>query len=308
MGLNWIKRLRRTLERLAPTELANKDAVEPKAAGGTCPSTLLDEYVSAFPSAQNAVDLVAGWNHALPAFTGAVTGSNIPMFADARMDWCVEQFGTIAGRRVLELGPLEGAHTYMLHQHGPAIIHAIEANKLSFMRCLIVRQLLALDRAQFMLGDFQKWLERNAERYDLIVGSGVLYHMSDPVHLLRLMAEHTDAVYLWTHYFGDHAMPTGDPRRGAFSGEVKTVEFQGKTIRLHRRSYHQAWRNKAFCGGMQDEHYWMERDQILAVLGMLGFADVRLGHDAPDHPNGPSISIFARRPIGSAEGASSIRS
>lgn len=256
--------------------------------------SVLDEYVSSIPSAQNAVDLIAGWNHALPPQAGAVAGSAV-FYEDSRINWCIKQFGNLNGLRILELGPLEGAHTYMLHQQNPALIHAVEANKLSFLRCLVAKQLLELDKAHFMIGDFQKWLEFVPERYDLIVASGVLYHMTDPARLLELMADRSDALYIWTHYFSEEAMPLGDIRRGAFSGAVKVKRFKDFEVRLHARSYHGAWRNKAFCGGMHDEHYWMEKNQILEVLKHLGFDDVRPDHDSPDHPNGPSFSIFAQR-------------
>ena len=46
---------------------------------------------------------------------------------------------------------------------------------------------------------------------------------------------------------------------------------------------------------MYDRHFWMEKEQILAVLGALGFDDVRVAHDDPAHPGGPSCCIFARR-------------
>ena len=121
-------------------------------------SLLLDEYVDVMPSPQNAVDLVPGWKHALPREIDVSAGS-LKMYSDPRVTWALEQFGSISGRRILELGPLEASHTYMLHKQGPAVIHAIEANKLSFMRCLIAKNLLGLDSAQFMLGDFHKWLE-----------------------------------------------------------------------------------------------------------------------------------------------------
>lgn len=255
---------------------------------------VLDEYVSSMPSAQNAVDLVAGWNHALPPEAGAVAGAAF-MYADARIEWCLEQFGSTKGCQILELGPLEGLHTYMLHRHDPALIRAVEANKLSFMRCLITKELLGLTKAHFMLGDFQKWLEFSSERYDLIVASGVLYHMINPVRLLELMSNRADSLYLWTHYFSETSMLPGDLRRGAFSGKIETVDYKGLDIRLHRRSYHGAWHDKAFCGGMHDEHSWMEKEQILEVLNRLGYKDVRVAHDAADHPNGPSISIFASR-------------
>jgi hypothetical protein len=254
----------------------------------------LNDYVDALPSPQNAVDCVPGWNHALPPECGTFAGPMIS-YEDARIRWCLSQFGSIADSHVLELGPLEGMHTYMLHQHKPAEICCIEANRLSFIRCLIVKELLRLDRARFLLGDFQKWLQHVDERYDLIVASGVLYHMVDPVRLLELMSLRSDAIYIWTHYFSEVAMPEGDPRRGAFSGRVQIRMLQGVPIRLHHRSYHEAWRSKSFCGGMYDKHSWMERDQILAVLAELGFDDIRIAHDAPNHEGGPSLSIFARR-------------
>lgn len=271
---------------------ATVHAAQPLPAGQ---QSLFDEYVDALPSAQNAVNLIPGWNHALPPEAGAVTNAPIVLYADPRIEWCVEQCGGIKGRSVLELGPLEASHTFMLHKHEPASICAVEANKLSFMRCLIVKELLHLSRAQFMLGDFHKWLEQMPRRYDLIVASGVLYHMINPVRLIELMAHRSHTLYLWTHYFSDVAMPSGDARRGAFSGEVEEFPYHGLTVRLHKRSYHGAWRNKAFCGGMHDEHSWMELDQILAVLSVLGFHDIRTAHEMTDHPNGPSLSIFATR-------------
>ena len=60
-------------------------------------------------------------------------------------------------------------------------------------------------------------------------------------------------------------------------------------------------RNLVFCGGPEDLHYWMEKTAIVEVLRSLGFDDVRLTHDQPEHPNGPAVSIFARR---SARGVS----
>jgi hypothetical protein len=138
-------------------------------------------------------------------------------------------------------------------------------------------------------------LEQIDISYDLIVASGVLYHMRDPVRLLELIASRTKAIYLWTHYFSAEVMPKGDPRRGAFSGVVQTVDFRGLQVKLHERSYHGAWKSNAYCGGIVDRHYWMERGDIEDVLRRLGFTDIRTTHDHHDQANGPSISIFARR-------------
>jgi hypothetical protein len=262
----------------------------------TSANLVLDEYVVGMPSAQNAIDALPGWNQALPPAANVVAGSGA-FYQDPRIVWAIEQFGSIEGRRILELGPLEAAHTWLLEQHRPEELDAVEANKLSYLRCLVVKEILGLRKARFHLGDFSRWLEQADRRYDFLVASGVLYHMDDPIRLLELIATRTDAFYLWTHYVSDEAMPVGDPRRGALVGAVEIRESHGVCVRLYRRSYYGAWRSKSFCGGIHDLHRWIERDDILALVRALGFDDVRLAHDEPNHQNGPSFSVYARRTV-----------
>jgi hypothetical protein len=258
------------------------------------PPLALDNYVEGPPSAQNAVDALAGWNMALPVETGAIAGA-APFYNDPRILWAIEQYGPLEGRKVLELGPLEASHTYMLEQRRPASLLAIEANRLSFLRCLVVKELLGLRIARFQLGNFAPWFETATGRFDFIVASGVLYHMADPVRLLELLAERTDSLYIWTHYASDKAMPPGDARRQAFVGEPEVVASHGVSVRCFKRSYWGAWKDKSFCGGLYDLHRWIDRDDMLRLLGALGFDDIRVAHDEPDHKNGPALSIFARR-------------
>lgn len=257
-------------------------------------SDVLDHYVSGFPSKQNAIDSVPGWTGAMPPETG-LTAGRAALFADTRIAWLLRDCYPIEGKTVLELGPLEGFHTYMLEKAGAAHIDAIEANALAFVRCLITKEVLGLNRANFHLGDFLKWLEQGDTSYDLIVASGVLYHSHDPVHLLELIASKAQSLFLWTHYFDDAAMPKGDLRRVPFSERVETREAHGVAVRLHERSYYKAWRDPSFCGGIQDRHFWIDRADILALLKACGFDRIEIAHEEPDHVNGPSFSIFAHR-------------
>src|SRR5262249_16817371 len=143
------------------------------------------------------------------------------LYADDRLDWALRSFGSIEGKTILEVGPLEGMHTYMLHRQRPARIDAIEANRLCFLRCLVTRQILDISSASFLLGDIQAWLTDHEEVYDFAIASGVLYHMADPGEFLRLLASRANAVFIWTHFFLEEAMPKGDVRRNPFSGKVE---------------------------------------------------------------------------------------
>ncbi|GMG80814.1 hypothetical protein LNKW23_00260 [Paralimibaculum aggregatum] len=263
---------------------------------------LFDRYVATPPSAQNAVDAVPGWRTALPPETGAEAGT-LGLMSDSRIAWALERLGGVAGARVLELGPLDGGHTAMLHAAGAARVDAIEGNRLAFLRCLIAKELLGLDRAHFHHGDFAAGLGSADGRYDLVLASGVLYHMADPAALLARLAAVTDRLYLWTHLFDAAAMPEGDPRRGAFTGRVLEAAHGGVPLRLHERGYLGSERKAAFCGGPRDRHVWMERGGLMALLGALGFDRLEIAHDDPAAEGGPALSVLATRSRGPAAGA-----
>lgn len=267
-------------------------------------TTLLAEYVTTVPTPQNAVDCVPGWNTSLPPEVGAVAGSSYHYFNDPRIYWLAALHGALTGASVLELGPLEASHTIMLHRLGAASIDAVEANRLAFLRCLIVKELVGLPNARFHLGDFVAYVGTVPKRYDLVVASGVLYHLADPISFVETLAARTDALYIWTHYLDDRAMPVGDPRRGAFVGDIRTTNRNGVPIRTIQRSYHESWTNAAFCGGVSDDHVWIYRDDLLKLLAAVGLDDIHIEHDEPAHASGPACSIYARRKSGAPAGKS----
>jgi SAM-dependent methyltransferase len=154
----------------------------------------LAEYAKIKPDAQNAFDLFTGsWS---TKFDDAVTRGTFDGLHDPRIVWLSEQFD-LGSKRVLELGPLEAAHTAMLERAGADVL-AIEANKGAFLRCLVAKNHLGL-RARFLLGDFELH-DFGVDSFDLIVASGVLYHMRDPAKLLQRLSLASKRLFLWTHY------------------------------------------------------------------------------------------------------------
>lgn len=247
----------------------------------TTAQDLFASYEESFPSQQNAVDLIPGWSTAFPT-EFALKAGNLPLFADARIHWAIEQFGDLKGSRVLELGPLEAAHTTMLNAAG-AHVEAIEANKLAYLKCLISKEVYQLSNTRFYLGDFVQWLEKTDTTYDLIIASGVLYHMRDPLRLLQAMVKRTRTIYLWTVCIeNDELQPT----------KIETIN--GVPARLYARHYGPGKENQSFCGGMVDRPYWMHRNDILAVLKSFGFSNITIAHEEPEHLHGPCFSIFAK--------------
>jgi hypothetical protein len=255
---------------------------------------IFDQYEQGKPDHQNAIDALPGWNSAFPVALNLNAGKH-HLYADDRIDWALRSFGSIEGKKILEVGPLEGMHTYMLHREHPARIDAIEANRLCFLRCLVTRQILDINTASFLLGDIQAWLTDHDEVYDFAIASGVLYHMADPGEFLRLLASRANAVFIWTHFFLEEAMPAGDVRRNPFSGKVETKMIEGIPVRYYERSYQHANSNASFCGGMKDRHFWMHRDDILTLLEKLGYSDIVIRDQNFGHSGGPCFSLLARK-------------
>jgi SAM-dependent methyltransferase len=232
------------------------------------------------PSDQNAVDVIPGWSSAFPAELNLRAGK-LPLFSDNRIAWAIERFGDLNGRHVLELGPLEGAHTFALTQAG-ASVDAVEGNQLAYLKCLITREIMGFQNAKFFLGDFVLWLEDGEKTYDFIVACGVLYHMTDPLRLLRNIAKRTNTVYIWTVGVDDNREPS------------ERVDFMGVSVRLYEVPYGK--RSVEYCGGLSRSARWINCEDLVGVLDALGFGTLVTAHqEKVSELQIPSFSIFAKR-------------
>ncbi|HTI67053.1 MAG TPA: DUF1698 domain-containing protein [Caulobacteraceae bacterium] len=240
------------------------------------------------PSVQNAVDLFEGqWATDLSDVLPGIEAGPHRMFTDHRPRQAAERLGTagrIDGLSVLELGPLEGAHTWQLEQLGAAEVLGVEANATAFLKCLVVKEALGSARSRFMLGDFSEFLRGGGRRFDLIFASGVLYHMADPLDLVALICAASDRCFVWTHYYDPARCPDRTPHAASLGGYEAVY---------HRRPYDP--KGGRFWGGNRDIASWMDRDAILGAFRHFGLDRVEVIEEAPDHVNGPAFTFVARR-------------
>lgn len=114
---------------------------------------ILDSYVKNAPSDQNAIDIFPGeWASMFPPPFNTLKAGGIPLFQDSRVAWAFERLGGVVGQNVLELGPLEGGHSYMLELAGAASVIAIEANTRAYLKCLVVKEIFNLCEPGFCAG------------------------------------------------------------------------------------------------------------------------------------------------------------
>jgi hypothetical protein len=187
---------------------------------------------------------------------------------------------------ILELGPLEGAHTYQLAKFGADSILAIEANAEAFLKCLIVKEILQTPRCRFLLGDCLKFLQESKDSFDLIFCSGILYHMENPFELIKAISAHTDRVFLWTHYYDPNICV--EPER-----HPKQLDCDGLEFTFYEHVYGDVDYAK-FWGGNKRTASWLGREDIERCFRHFGY-ELTVHEDNRVHGGGPCITATALR-------------
>jgi hypothetical protein len=233
-------------------------------------------YTSKPPSVQGTLDLFRGeWACRMPQELGAVTAGKAGAFDDdPRVPWAIEQFKgfglPIESSHVLELGPLEGAHTWQLSNAGALSVTSIESHERAFLKCLVVKELLGIQRVNFLYGDAIEYLKANDRQFDICFASGILYHLANPVELIELASRWCRGIFLWTHYW-DPEFNARHPQAGGGRGEAQKVSHACFEHTLHHHEYGSRDSYSTFWGGSSGHANWMERDEILHALSFFGF-------------------------------------
>lgn len=256
-------------------------------------------FFDVVPGDQNALDLFAGeWSSQPPAGRPGLKAGGTPLFDDHRILWAQDRLvdlgleGGFAGRDVLELGPLEGGQSYMIDRLGAKSVTAIEANARAYLKCLVAKETFGMPRVRFRLGDGVAHLRTTTERYDIAVACGILYHLTNPVELIDLLAQRCNALVLWTVYH-DPEFVARNPVPGAKFSEALPMDYGGFQHTVHRFNYGPSLDWKGFCGGGDAYSYWLEKPAILAALERFGFTAIK----SEQHPNvhGSALILVARK-------------
>ena len=174
----------------------------------------------------------------------------------------------LAGLRVLDLGCGEGLYALEFAQAG-AQVTAIEGRDANLARCEFARRALALPGVRFLKGDVREVSLASHGRFDLILCSGILYHLDRPacfrlLHALKPMCE-GGALLVDT--------------RVALQPEVEAVHaglsYWGSLYREHAADASPAQKAADTGASLDNEHsFWFTRFALANYLLDLGFTSV----------------------------------
>lgn len=253
---------------------------------------MLDIMETGYPCAQNAVNLFQpNWATVFPDSLGLKNSGHAVLFEDSRINWSIEKFGSLEGKKVLELGFLEGAHSYILDRQNPRELTCIDANSMAYLKALTVKEIMGMKTAKFLLGDFNKYLE-STEKWDYIYACGVLYHMKNPLELLMNICKNTDNVYIWTHYFDKKMLEDAEiaPR---FQEDAELSSGDFKCVG-RKHDYMSDLNQGKFLGGTNNYSVWLERQDIFDCLAHFGLKNIEIQFDNK-HEQLPNFSFIAKK-------------
>jgi hypothetical protein len=253
-----------------------------------------DNFVTIAPSPQTAIDAAPDiWVSRFPDPLSDVHAGDAELFSDNRISWAFDRLGGVDGKTVIDLGPLEGAHSYMAQVAGASRVVGVEGNKAAYIKCLITKGLLNLDRCSFVCGDAIQYLETTPTRFDLCIACGILYHMTEPVRLIDLIGGSARRLTIWTHVYHEQALQNKGLAE-KLSSQQEAV-YKGFYHHVYRHDYNYGRRLAGFYGGTSTYSNWLSRDDLLRALEHFGWTNIEVAFDDLSHPNGPALALVATR-------------
>jgi protein-L-isoaspartate O-methyltransferase len=199
-------------------------------------------------------------------------GGGISAVGDVR----VEQFFHFAPnpRTILELGSLEGAHTFILAQHpGVERVVAIEGREANLRKARFVQGHLEIQNIEFIQANLETADLTDFGKFEAVFCSGLLYHLPEPWKLIEQLAKIAPLLFVWTQYAAEQqAADVGHGLRGKIHTEGGPDEP---------------------LSGMSRSATWLTLSSLREVVARAGYKRFEIIRDDVSHQNGPAVTFGA---------------
>jgi hypothetical protein len=130
----------------------------------------------------------------------------------------------LTGKRIIEFGPMEGAHTAALVNLGAAHVTSIEARAVSFIKTMIARYCFKWQNVSLIMDDFHNADDQKYGRFDLAFAHGVYYHSLAPFFFFENLISLSDNIFVGGYCTGP-----------CITGErLETLEYEGRKFPARR--------------------------------------------------------------------------
>ncbi|MBI3921748.1 MAG: class I SAM-dependent methyltransferase [Armatimonadetes bacterium] len=186
-------------------------------------------------------------------------------------------YSSLRGVRILDLACLEGLYAVELARRGATTV-GIEVREANVMKAVFARNALGLKRCSIVQDDVRNLSAGKFGSFDVVICSGILYHLAlpDSLRLLEAMYEvTTHLVVINTH------VALGNLKENPHDlGELVTVEHGDKSYRgRYYREFPSEWSQEdklrhLWAALDNDQSFWFTRQSLYDSLFQSGFAAV----------------------------------
>jgi SAM-dependent methyltransferase len=211
------------------------------------------------------------WTYDIPLAPGVWTRGNegIP---HTRLRRLVQVVADLAGKpladlRVLDLGCLEGIMAMELASHGARAV-GVEIREAHVTKARFCKDALDLPRVEFRQDDARNVSEASYGRFDVVLCSGLLYHLpaADAASLLERLAGMAERLLVI-----DTHVALRPRQRFVFQGE----EYWGKPYREHADDATGEEKSRAQWASADNvTSFWFTRPSLVNLLDKVGFSSV----------------------------------
>lgn len=198
-------------------------------------------------------------------------GGHVSAIGDVR----IEQFHRFApeAETILELGALEGAHTFMLAQRAEVKrVLALEGRAANIRKAEFLKGLFGVQNAEFAQANLETD-SLDVGKFDAVFCSGLLYHLPEPWKLIERLPSIAPKLFLWTMYSEDR---TADLVVDGYRG--RRVNEGGADEPL---------------SGLSSYSLWITLGSLIEALTRSGYGRVEIIRNDLTHPAGYAITLGA---------------
>ncbi|MBN8608773.1 MAG: class I SAM-dependent methyltransferase [Caulobacterales bacterium] len=190
-----------------------------------------------------------------------------------RATWIAQlaEFGLrkpLSDMRVLDIGCFEGGVSHNLAVLGAKVV-GLEARETNLRRCEFVAQAAGLSNVRYVLGDMLRLDDHGLGEFDLIVASGVLYHIDAPdlLPFLKSVRAHCRGVVHLDTHVALEPLEAFEPQPG--------LTVYGRSITEHTPGTDDAAKDERVLSSFRNNYaFWLTERSLMNMLNAAGFSMV----------------------------------
>lgn len=176
----------------------------------------------------------------------------------------------LAGKRVIEFGPMEGAQTAGLIRLGAQSVTCIEARAGSLIKTMIAQYCFGWENVTLIMDDFHNADRQKYGEFDLAFAHGVYYHSFAPFLFFENLMSLSDNIFIGGYCTAANT-PPGPPSEVQYSFE--TLDYEGKKYRVKKVVI-----GNTFNNAVNHYAYQFDRGELLNFFRDRGY-DLRIISD-----------------------------